>query len=253
MNMIGNRNFIDEIIEMFLEQRAMDLDKDYTLNDFLSAIKTSENIFFKVKDEIIHLNNFLPYFQEKIKSKINVDFVGISSPFIILKTDTPVEEIAQALDIDKKFVKSFPLTSSIDIILIDLSETTEKEDENSLNVEILDFIHEIGVKYINCEKIDEEEMIYRCNHLIEKIKSVIGNPKARISIQIKNYHMYISIYDYVNKEQFCQKIGLQSDLFFEIDNPYVTYLVCDCPRIVFEEFYDKNEWEDARGADKWLI
>ena len=40
MSMIGNpdfinRNFVDEIIEMFLEQRTMDLNEDYTLNDFL--------------------------------------------------------------------------------------------------------------------------------------------------------------------------------------------------------------------------
>lgn len=248
-----NRNFVDEIIEMFLEQRLMNLDENYTLNDFLSAIKTSKNNVFKLKDESMYMNNFLPYFQRKIKSKINVDFVGISSPFIILKTDAPIEKVAQIFDIDKEFVKSFPLTSSLNIILIDLSEQIEQEDNNSLNIEILDFIHEIGVKYINCEELDENEVKNRCEDLVQKIEQQINYPKARIEMYIQNYRMHIDFYNFINKKELCQAIGLEPGLFYDIDNPFVTNLICDCPRVVFEEFYDKNQWEDARGADKWLI
>lgn len=176
------------------------------------------------------------------EDKINVDFCEYTDSCMVLGTSTDKEVLYEIFGKDK--VKEVP--GDFNIYIIEYNQITGKD--------ILNIIHEIGVKYINGEILmpefrkDSIEMVK--NKLYQSLNYMNC---SNFEVQIKDDSLVIIHPFYTRKEDVANALGLKSDLFFHIVTKSYGILICDCPRVVFEEYFDKQENCESLGANKWLL
>lgn len=176
------------------------------------------------------------------EDKIDVDFCEYTDSCMVLGTSTDKEVLYEIFGKDK--VKEVP--GGFNIYIIEYNQITGED--------ILDIIHEIGVKYINGEPLIST---FR-KESIEKIKDKLYQSLnymncSNFEVQIKDDSLVIIHPFYTRKKDVANALGLKSDLFFHIVTKSYGILICDCPRVVFEEYFDKQENCESLGANKWLL
>ena len=176
------------------------------------------------------------------EDKIDVDFCEYTDSCMVLGTSTDKEVLYEVFGKDK--VKEVP--GGFNIYIIEYNQTTGKD--------ILNIIHEIGVKYINGEPL----MSTFKKESIKKIKDKLYQSlnymnHSNFEVQIKDDSLVIIHPFYTSKKDVANALGLKSDLFFHIVTKSYGILICDCPRVVFEEYFDKQENCESLGANKWLL
>lgn len=142
--------------------------------------------------------------------------------------------------------------------IICIDDIEEEDGIVYLNEEILNTIHEIGVKYINGEIVTDE---YKENHdfgkqiedCLKESGITVYNSKFTIDGHDVALTFEVNSNENIDGNQICYEIGLEPSLFTEVSNKNTIILICSCPRVVFEEFFDKNDFDNAKGANKWLI
>lgn len=213
--------------------------------ELFSELKKNQNYFF-IKKAL----------KEKFKKDFDATGILITEEVVLFISKTPKENVAQKLGIEPQLYQMFDYNSKI--YTIDLQEI----NQNPISEEILNLIHEIGVKYINGEFLTES--FKTDNDFSQQIKEYFED--SIIDIQDCQFQFdehdiaIIFIVDSnsrVDKNAFCFEMGFEPSLFTEIRNvnkDFITVaLVCSCPRVVFEEFFDKQDFNDSKGANKWLL
>lgn len=183
-----------------------------------------------------------PIHKLDFEDKIDVDFCEYTDSCMVLGTSTDKEVLYEVFGKDR--VKEVP--GGFNIYIIEYNQITGED--------ILNIIHEIGVKYINGEPL----MSTFKKESIEKIKyklyqSLNYMNRSNFEIQIKDDSLVIIHPFYTSKKDVANALGLKSDLFFHIVTKSYGILICDCPRVVFEEYFDKQENCESLGANKWLL
>lgn len=176
------------------------------------------------------------------EDKIDVDFCECTDSCMVLGTSTDKEVLYEIFGKDK--VKEVP--GDFNIYIIEYNRITDKD--------ILNIIHEIGVKYINGEPLMskfKKESIRKIKYKLYQSLNYMNH--SNFEVQIKDDSLVIIHPFYTRKEDVAKALGLKSDLFFHIVTKSYGILICDCPRVVFEEYFDKQENCESLGANKWLL
>lgn len=194
--------------------------------------------------------------QATIKQKLRVDFdttnIIITGNIIIFVSETPKNLIEEKININYGIKAIHENTYLIDVNQIQFN--------SDLSEKILDVVHAIGVKYINGESLSENFKIN--NDLSEKIMEQFENSTIDINdcecqFDEHDIALIFNTNEKISKEELCEELGLKPSLFTEVmninRNIYTIVLICSCPRIVFEEFFDKQENCNADGVNKWLL
>lgn len=223
------------------------LGENYSYADYLKAIKSD---IYTIKG-VPHGKKFVT---KQLKHKmendgLDVDVLQISSPYIIIGGDFDKEDLSEIMHISVDAIKTIPGTDKF--YIIDLSKHTPK-----IGLALLEAIHKIGVKYISGEKLTCEFIDKNIEYLQNEIDMWLAASELDAQhciVDIEDHNLALAFSSMIPKNVICQELGLDEEIFIEVSNPYETVLVCSCPRIVFEEFFDKQEDSDSAGADKWLI
>lgn len=176
------------------------------------------------------------------EDKIDVDFCECTDSCMVLGTSTDKEVLYEIFGKDK--VKEVP--GDFNIYIIEYNQITGED--------ILNIIHEIGVKYVNGEPLMSafrKASIRKVKHKLYQSLNCMN--RSNFEVQIKDDSLVIIHPFYTRKEDVTNALGLKSDLFFHIVTKSYGILICDCPRVVFEEYFDKQENSESLGANKWLL
>lgn len=203
----------------------------------------------KIWQKVIIFNEIL---DGALKETSDIYFAETVDSHTIVLSTLSKEKLADLYDIDVNCIKQLELENAeYDLFIIDNS----KPHAQQLNDKLLNFFNDIGNKYFDGEPISsriEEDKDYLTEWIMSELMRN-GYEDVSVAIMIEDYDVCIAINQYIDKHDFGRIIKLKPEMFTEVSNPFMTVVLCSCPRISLERFFDESEIGETEGLKKWIL